>query len=331
MNCRGHKPFLLKPAGKDYLWGGHRLKDDYSKDIDMTPLAETWECSTHPDGLSIVDSGEFKGKTLKEVLQCHPEYVGTNPVCIDGELPILIKFIDAQRKLSVQVHPDDEYAMTNENGQRGKTEMWYVLDAQENAKLVYGFKRTISEQMVRSALETGNIEKYLQYVTVQKNDVFLINAGTVHAIGEGIIIAEIQENSNLTYRLYDYNRVDDQGNKRELHVDKALEVADLHSIKTPRQPMRTLKYRRGMAVELLCSCQYFQVERILMNTRQQSDVSEFHTGSESFFVLLCIEGEGSLLLSENTIQFVKGDCIFIPANSADLKIEGRAQLLQIRC
>ena len=229
------KPFLLKPAAKDYLWGGSRLNDDFSKNIDMQPLAETWECSTHPDGPSVIASGEFEGMELAELLRRFPEFIGehprSNPYLEAGELPILIKFIDAKKDLSVQVHPDDEYARNKEGELFGKTEMWYVLDAAKDAKLVYGFYHDMDKKKLRHSIENGTVEKYLQKVPVHRDDVFFIEAGTVHAIGAGALIAEIQENSNLTYRLYDYNRRDKQGKLRELHVDKALDVVDLRQVR----------------------------------------------------------------------------------------------------
>lgn len=325
------KPFLLKPTGKDYLWGGNRLNEDFSKGIDMEPLAETWECSTHPDGPSVVVGGEYDGMSLTEVLRSHPEYLGTHPRT-EGELPILIKFIDAKKDLSVQVHPSDEYAFTHENGQMGKTEMWYVLDAASDAKLVYGFRNNMTKEKLRKSLEAGTVEKYLQKVSVEKDDVFYIEAGTVHAIGAGALIAEIQENSNLTYRMFDYNRRDKNGNLRELHIDKALEVAKLESSAEPRQPMRVLKYRRGYASELLCRCRYFEVERWLLNTERYKSMADVQTRSNSFEVLLCTKGCGSLIGSDGvTINFFKGDCIFIPADSEPLKLHGRAQLLKVNC
>lgn len=324
-------PFLLKPAGKDYLWGGSRLNDDFSKGIDMEPLAETWECSTHPDGPSIVASGIYTGKTLTEVLKEHPEYLGTHPRT-RGELPILIKFIDAKKDLSVQVHPDDAYAMEHENGSLGKTEMWYVLDAAKDARLIYGFYHDMKKETLQKSLENGTVEKYLQKVPVKKDDVFYIEAGTVHGIGAGTLIAEIQENSNLTYRLYDYDRVDKHGKKRELHIEKALAVADLKSSAAPRQPMRVLKYQKGCATELLCRCKYFQVERQLINTERCREMADFQTGSNSFQVLLCIGGCGVILTdSGESIRFFKGDCIFVPAYSVRLKLHGRAQMLKIGC
>jgi len=329
MNGR-NKPFLLCPAGKDYLWGGSRLNDDFSKDIAMEPLAETWECSTHPDGPSRVGSGAFTGKSLTEVLKEHPELLGTHPRT-QGELPILIKLIDAKRDLSVQVHPDDDYAYEHEKGALGKSEMWYVLDAKKDTRLVYGFSHDIQKEKLRQSIIDGTIEKYLQKVPVRKDDVFYIEAGTVHAIGAGALIAEIQESSNLTYRLYDYNRVDKNGKKRELHIEKALDVAELNSSSEPLQPMRVLKYRKGYASELLCRCKYFQVERMLLNTEQNRELVDFRTLENSFHVLLCTEGCGVILGEDTMLNFFKGDCIFVPANSIPLKIHGKAQMLNVSC
>lgn len=326
------EPFLLKPVGKDFLWGGSRLNDDFSKKIEMEPLAETWECSTHPDGISTVDSGRFKGMLLSEVLKEHPEYLGTHPRTKNGELPILVKFIDAKKDLSVQVHPDDEYAKEHENGSLGKTEMWYVLDAAKDAKLIYGFYHDMDRETLQKSLLDGTVEKYLQKVKIKKDDVFYVEAGKVHGIGAGALIAEIQENSNLTYRLYDYNRVDKNGKSRTLHIDKALEVADLKSSAAPRQPMRVLNYRQGCATELLCRCRYFQVERLLVNTERCRQMADFQTGANSFSVLLCTNGCGTLFGEQGEpINFFRGDCIFVPANSIPLKIHGRAQLLKIGC
>lgn len=325
-----NKPFLLKPVGKDYMWGGNRLNDEFSKDIDMSPLAETWECSTHPDGPSIVCSGEFAGKTLQVVLKEHPEYLGKhkNP---NGEIPILIKFIDAKKDLSVQVHPSDEYARDYENGQLGKTEMWYVLEATKDAKLVYGLSCDCDENMIRQSIEEGTVEKYLQKVPVKKDDLFFIESGTIHAIGAGALIAEIQENSNLTYRLYDYNRVDKNGNKRELHIDKAMAVSNLKSMAEPKQPLRVLKYRPGVASELLCRCKYFEAYRMLVNTDRRQ-IIRYQSDSINFRVLLCVDGCGTIAYDndDTSLKFYKGDCIFVPADSVQIIIHGKAQFLDVR-
>ena len=323
-----NQPFLLKPSGKDYLWGGQRLNTEFEKGIDMSPLAETWECSTHPDGPSFVASGEFDGESLAEVIKQHPEYLGTRHAG-ETELPILIKFIDAKSDLSVQVHPDDEYAKKYENGQLGKTEMWYVLDATKDAKLVYGFRNNTDEAEIRSAIESGTLMKYLQTVPVKKDDLFFIEAGTVHAIGAGCLIAEIQENSNLTYRLYDYDRVGKDGKKRELHVDKAMRVSKMTSSAEPRQPLRVLKYQPGVASELLSRCKYFEVYRMLVNTERRQEV-RYQADELGFRVLLCVSGCGNISFGTESFRFYKGDCIFVPADSEELKIHGQAQFLDVR-
>lgn len=333
LNCNSNvnAPFLLSPIGKDYIWGGNRLNDDYGKSIDICPLAETWECSTHPAGLSVVSSGEFLGTSLREVLKKHPDFLGEHFKTLE-ELPILIKLIDAKKDLSIQVHPSDEYARINENGQRGKTEMWYVLDATKDAKIVYGFHHTTNKNTIKKSITDGSIVHYLQYIGIKANDVFLIDAGTVHAIGAGALIAEIQENSDLTYRLYDYDRVDNDGEKRKLHIDKALAVANLSQSSEPIQPMRVLKYNPGCASELLCRCKYFQVERLLINTERQRKFVTYATNNLSFQILLCIEGCGTVLFGKGeSLQFFKGDCIFVPANSLEIKIHGRTKFLKVTC
>ena len=255
----------LQPVGKDYLWGGTRLREEYGKKIDITPLAETWECSVHPDGPSVVTNGEFKGKTLADVLKDHPEYLGSKVSSgiddKDSELPVLIKFIDAKKDLSVQVHPNDEYAKIHEND-NGKTEMWYVLDAEESASLIYGFQHQVTEEILRKAVATGTLDRHLQKVEVHKGDVYYVPAGIVHGIGAGIMVAEIQESSNVTYRVYDYDRVDKDGKRRELHFDKSVEVMDMDVAPDVKQKPRMVKYYPGCSRELLCQCKYFETERV---------------------------------------------------------------------
>lgn len=325
------RPFLLKPAGKDYLWGGTRLNDDFRKDIPMNPLAETWECSTHPDGLSLVASGEHAGKTLKETLGERPEYLGERLAC-QGGFPILIKFIDAREDLSIQVHPDDAYAAVNENGSLGKTEMWYVMDAEEDTRISYGFNHDITREALEKSLREGSVEKNLQKVKAKKDDVFFIPAGTVHGLGAGALVAEIQECSNITYRMYDYDRMDKDGKPRQLHIEKAVDVAKLYGSDKPRQPMRALKYKKGSALELLCRCKYFQVERMLLNTEHCREMVDYQTRENSFQVLLCLKGCGSLFMeTDGRLNFFKGDCIFVPARSVPMKLHGSAQMLVVSC
>lgn len=324
-----NKPFLLAPAGKDYLWGGNRLKTDFNKNIDITPLAETWECSTHPDGPSVVNSGEYEGWTLLQVLKECPQYLGTNNAD-SSDLPVLIKFIDAEKDLSVQVHPSDEYAMEYENGSLGKTEMWYVLDATEDAKLVYGFNQDVNEETLRQALNQGKLEEYLNTVSIEKGDVFFIPSGQVHAIGAGALIAEIQQNSNLTYRLYDYNRRDKDGNLRELHIDKALVVSNMSSSSKPSMTTTEIRSTKEYDIEQISKCKYFQVDKINIHTAGDITV-DYNTGEESFNVLLCVDGQGILAVDKEAFDINKGDCVFVPANSVRMKISGNMQILRTSC
>lgn len=324
----GRKPMLLRPSGKDYLWGGRRLNDEYEKNINLSPLAESWECSTHPDGPSYVCGGEFDGQELAEVLGQHPEYLGGRH---EGEksLPVLIKLIDAKQDLSVQVHPTDEYAKAHESGQHGKTEMWYVLDAGKDATIVYGLNRECTREELRRAVADGTVMRYMQRIPIHRDDLFFIPAGTIHAIGSGALVAEIQESSNLTYRLYDYDRVDKNGRARELHIDKALDVAELRASAEPRQPLRVLKYRQGCALELLCRCKYFEVYRMLVNTERRQQV-HYRADELAFRVLLCINGCGTITFEGGAQSFYKGDCIFVPADSVMLTLHGQAQFLDVR-
>jgi len=316
----------LIPAGKDYLWGGTRLREEYGKKINLTPLAETWECSAHPDGPSTVMNGAFKGKTLTDVLKQHPEYLGTKAK--NNELPILVKLIDAKRDLSIQVHPSDEYAWKYER-QSGKTEMWYVIDADEGTNLIYGFRHKVTKSILKRAIETGTLDKHLQKVPVHKDDVFYVPSGIVHGIGAGILIAEIQENSNVTYRVYDYDRVDQTGKKRELHFDKAIQVMDMGIAPDVKQKPRMVRYYPGCSRELLCRCKYFEVERV-----QVSKGFSFSVLDSSFQVLMCLEGYGEIETATNgvkPIRFQKGETMFIPAGIGRCRILGDVEVLKIRC
>ena len=329
-----NEPFLLRPAYKDYLWGGRRLKDDFGKETDLSPLAESWECSTHPDGESAAAGGKHDGEPLSRIMKENPGYMGRHPLSHGlpaGQLPVLVKLIDAAERLSVQVHPSDEYAREHEGGRQGKTEMWYVLDARKDTKLAYGFLHDMERGVLEKAASDGTVLNHLQYVEIRKNDVFFIGAGTVHALGAGALVAEIQENSNLTYRLYDYGRTDRDGRQRPLHIRRALEAADLRAAVQPRQPMRVLRYEAGFAAELLCRCRYFQTERILLNTERVRGMAGLQTGDGTFNVLLCVDGCGVLYWEAGMIPFFKGDSIFVPASSVLCRLHGKAQMLRVSC
>lgn len=304
------KPLKLSPAFKDYLWGGTKLKTLYNKKSDLEKVAESWELSTHKDGESVIRDGEYMGMSLSSfVAQDKENILGKNASKFEF-FPILIKFIDALDSLSIQVHPSDEYALTHEK-EYGKTEMWYILDCEEGAFLYYGFNREITKEEFRKRLEDNTILDVLNKVYVKKGDVFFINAGTVHAIGKGIMICEIQQNSNTTYRVYDYNRKDKFGNLRDLHIDKAIDVSYL----SPCEPYK----QEG---NVLASCDYFTVLKYEVDGE-----NEFYVSDDCFRSVIVTEGAGELILNDYSLSFEKGDSIFIPAQNGKVNIKGNCEII----
>ncbi len=304
----------LKPACKDYLWGGHRLVDEYNIDYDGDILAEAWELSAHPDGPSMITNGKYAGKSLREYLEIEGmDVLGTHCRRF-REFPILTKFIDARDNLSIQVHPNNAFALQNEN-QYGKTEMWYVLDAEPGAFLYYGFRREISREEFRERIENNTLLEVLNPVPVKKGDILFIESGTLHAIGKGILIAEIQQNSNVTYRIYDYGRVGKDGKKRDLHIEKALAV-------TNRIPI----VARGDSYPHVADCDYFTVDKLDLDGRLTYRM-QGNVGEESFLSILILDGEGTITNRGEKITYRKGDSIFLPAGSGEFAIEGRCDAL----
>lgn len=319
------EPMLLQPVGKETIWGGDRLKNEFHKSFNIENLGETWECSVHSHGSSVVVNGEFRGQSLKSVLAAHPEFMGSKVP--DGEeLPILVKFIDAKQDLSLQVHPDDDYSSKNEQ-QKGKTEMWYVMDAVPGSRLVHGFMHKMTKKLLLEALADGSILEQIQQVEVKDGDVFFTPAGTIHGIGAGCLIAEIQENSDVTYRVYDYDRLDKNGQKRELHLDKALEVMNYSIGESLKQKPRLVHYYPGSSREILCRCKYFDTEKIKVTKGMAFSVLD-----TSFQVLLCLDGEAGIETSaySKPLRFKKGDCIFLPAGLGRCFVIGECEFLKVR-
>ncbi len=304
------KPIKLIPAFKDYIWGGRRLVEEYNKQCDFERVAESWELSTHKDGASIVKDGAFKGLTLSEYIKVNEHDVLGENVKEFENFPMLIKFIDAKEALSIQVHPDDEYSLKH-NGEYGKTEMWYILDCDADSYLYYGFKKEISKEEFRKSIEENTILEYLNKVEVKKGDVFFIKSGTVHAIGKGIVICEVQQNSNSTYRVYDYDRTDKDGNKRPLHIEQAIDVA-----KT--QPPQNYK-REG---NVLARCKYFTVEEVQVDGKASVNVTD-----KTFKSVIVVDGQGNLSNGEEKMEFKKGDSIFIPAQNDVFEVRGKCRLI----
>lgn len=390
----------IHPACKQYLWGGEKLIREYGISSPNTPLAEAWVLSAHSDGDSRISFSEgelcsegketsegkvcsegkessegesfseeessSEGESFAEYLKCHPEAVGSFGKAFPF-FPTLIKLIDAKKALSIQVHPDDSFALSRE-GQYGKTEMWIVLEREEGAFLYFGFQKDYTEEEIRRAIEAENFPSLLCKVMVEPGDVFFIPAGTVHAIGAGILLAEVQQNSNLTYRVYDYGRKDAQGNTRELHVEKALEVMNRKQLSAYRQEAFKKQGKKPVGekaagesatgekaagknvyLEQIGSCEYFTVDRLFL------EENAFYSGKlteESFLSLLVLEGEGVLTVEtkhakekhpdgspeykEETYSskgqkskcFVKkGESYFLPAEEGQWSLKGTGKFL----
>ena len=309
---RSMQPMKLSPVYKDMIWGGSGLREYLHKPIPSEHTGESWEVSAHPSGQSRIAGGPCQGMTLGEaVSSLGADLVGTEVWKRYGDkFPLLIKFIDAHDKLSVQVHPNDEQAIRLEGaGESGKTEMWYVLHAQPGAKLVYGFKREIAEDELEDSIASGTIESLLNWVDVKAGDTFFIPAGTLHAIGAGILIAEIQQSSDTTYRVYDYNRLGLDGKPRQLHVEKALQVVNRAS---------SMGEERSDIDAGVC-CPFFETKRVRFDGEEAMAVSR-----ERFEILICLEGSGMA----NNVEFSNGDVILLPAAMGTCLIKGKGMLLK---
>jgi mannose-6-phosphate isomerase len=310
------KPIKLVPEFKEIIWGGNKLKTDYNKVSDLNNIAESWELTVRDDGMNIIANGEFAGLTMQEYIDKNGFEVVTNKEL--DRFPLLIKFIDAEDNLSIQVHPDDEYGLLKANS-LGKTEMWYVIDAKPGAKLVYGLKPGCDVRSLGEAISNGTVEDQLNYVNVKKGDVFFIPSGLVHAIGAGILLAEIQQNSNITYRVYDYNRLGKDGKPRELHVTDALNVI----VNRSEYEIDKIRYSKGEKTSTcLASCEFFTVDKYDIDGEKA-----FSTNVESFNSVLCLDGNAEITYNNEKFPLVKGDSYFIPANMGDYSIEGKAQVI----
>lgn len=304
-----YTPIKLIPAVKDYLWGGRRLITDFNIKTYLDKAAEGWMLSTHPYGESIVASGRAAGKTLSEYISENGrECIGANAAAFDF-FPVLIKLIDAKDNLSIQVHPNDEYALRVE-GEYGKTEVWYIADCEPGAYLYYGLNRRVTKEEFIEHIESNTLLEILNKVPVHKGDVFFIPSGTIHAICAGILICEIQQNSNTTYRVYDYDRRGKDGKPRELHIAKAAEVADLFP--APAQ--------EKLPENMIARCKYFTAERVICH-----DTLSVNVSSDCFRSLVIMDGSGTLEMNGTVIELNKGDSIFIPAQDGSFILSGELE------
>ncbi|MBQ8370907.1 MAG: class I mannose-6-phosphate isomerase [Clostridia bacterium] len=316
-------PILLRPVSKEIIWGGSKLKNDYGKSAPFDKIAESWELTVRPDENSVIANGKYAGMTLGQYISAdRARILGTNGVKYD-RFPLLIKFIDAADKLSIQVHPDDAYGLANE-GELGKTEMWYIMDCEPGACLVYGLKEGCTTEEFAAAVAQGRTEEMLNFVPVKKGDVYFIPAGQVHAIGAGILIAEIQQNSNVTYRVYDYNRPGADGKPRELHTAKAIDVVKLRS-EAEIDAIRFAQPKPQGNYEVLASCDYFTTRKYVTDS---DNVAVFHAHKTSFLSLLILDAEDAVLDNgHEQLPLRKGDSYFLPAGSGEYIITGKSEFL----
>jgi len=320
-------PLKFLPVYKDYLWGGRNL-EKLGKKLPEGKVAESWEISCHPDGENVIANGQFQGMKLSEYINAmQHKAMGTDISWKPGDrFPLLIKLIDANDRLSVQVHPDDEYAALHEQDRSGKNEMWYIIWAKPGAKLVYGVKPGTTREMFIQALEKGTIEQYLNFIEVSDGDVIDIPAGTLHAIGEGIILAEVQQNSNNTYRVYDYDRVDKDGKKRPLHIRKALDVINfsINSINEERRKGKLIYSSDRCTVTGLVKNKFFSVELYDIHIRLEDTAD----GSR-FYTYTFIEGEGNILYQgKHEMDIRRGESVFIPACMGNYMISGKFKAIK---
>ena len=313
-------PLTFEPIFKERIWGGTKLKDYLNKPITSEVTGESWELSTVPESISVVNNGELKGKNLNELIDLYPkELLGKEVFKQFGkQFPLLFKYLDAKTDLSIQLHPNDELAKARHNS-FGKTEMWYVMQADENARLIVGFKENSSKEAYLQKLESNDILSLLNEIPVKKGDVFLLETGTIHAIGAGIVIAEIQQTSDITYRIYDWDRVDANGNKRELHTELAVDAINYKTTAAKKEYSASENKSTS-----LVDCPFFKTNIIPLNGEILIDKND-----DSFMVLMCTDGSFELHLNEEKYLYQTGDTVLIPALLTSFLLNGKATLLEI--
>ncbi|MEI6752325.1 MAG: type I phosphomannose isomerase catalytic subunit [Paludibacter sp.] len=317
-------PLKFSPILKDKIWGGTKLQQLFGKQGSTSKLGESWELSGYDGDESVVTNGLLAGNNLAELIEIYMgDLVGDKIYDAFGlSFPLLFKLIDANENLSIQVHPGDEIAADRHNSY-GKTEMWYVVDADFGAELIIGFTHDCDRDEYLDALEVGEVETLLQKVQVTKGDVLFIPAGLVHAIGKGIVVAEIQQSSDITYRIYDYKRVDDNGNERELHTEEALDVINFSASKVPKTSYNPLLNE----ITPLVDCDYFTTNMI----RFDAPVTRNYGELDSFVAYMCLEGNMVIEYNNEKTIVNKGDTILVPAIIKELALipEAEATLLEV--
>lgn len=313
-------PLQFYPILKERIWGGQKLKTQFNKEIVSDITGESWELSTVDDNISQVSNGLYKGILFTELIESAPEAILGKRVYdqYGTQFPLLFKFLDAKDDLSIQLHPNDELAKKRHNS-LGKTEMWYVVQADPESKIIVGFKEDSSEEEYLENLKNKSLVNILETIKVKTGDVFFLETGTVHAIGAGVVIAEIQQTSDITYRLYDFDRKDANGNKRELHIDLALEAINYKKVNTRRVYGKEVNQSNPVV-----SCPFFTTNFIPLQGK-----TSISKKGESFTVYMCVEGQFSIEVNNEIYSYKKGDTVFIPAALNEYNLEGNASILEI--
>lgn len=324
-------PLIFEPALKDYIWGGRNLETVFGRNLPPdTDIAESWEIAAHPDGESVVANGDYAGLTLSELHQkLGLDLIGERSRWAQerDKFPLLIKLLDANRPLSVQVHPHDEYALEHEGNELGKTEMWVILDAQPDAAVIFGVKNGTTPDAFRHAIADGELEQYLHYVPVEAGDFIDVPAGTLHAILDGILIAEIQQNSNTTYRVYDWNRVGNDGKPRPLHVEKAMDVINFEQVEPSVGEERIVSSDDAILRATLVENEYFTVERL---TFGEGGKFAGNCDGSTFEIWGTIDGETTLTGGGMTIDLSCIRFTLLPAKMGAFEISAEQPAVMLR-
>jgi len=319
MNTK-HYPLVFEPILQDRIWGGTKLKTDLGKNIPTQTTGESWELSAVEGNVSVVKNGAFAGKPLTDLLEDYPDDILGTAVHkrFGKQFPLLFKFLDAREDLSIQVHPNDALAKERHNS-FGKTEMWYVMQADEGSRIIVGFNHKSSAEEYLEKLESKKLIDILNEVPAKKGDVYFLETGTIHAIGAGIVIAEIQQTSDITYRIYDWDRVDANGNGRQLHVQEALDAMNYNTTDTQKEYTKEENTSNAMV-----DCPYFTTNFLPLN-----GTANITKNGESFTVYICTEGEYTIEMDGETYNFKKGDTVLVPAAVGAFSLAGEATLLEI--
>jgi len=313
-------PLQFRPILKDRIWGGEKLKTVLNKPITSKITGESWEISTVEGDVSVIENGIFKGQSLNDIIAEFPnEILGTAVHNQFGkQFPLLFKYLDAREDLSIQVHPNDKLAKKRHHS-FGKTEMWYIMQADENARIIVGFKEKSTPEAYLQNLENKTLTSILNDITVKSGDVFFLETGTVHAIGAGMVVAEIQQTSDITYRLYDFDRKDANGNTRELHVDLALDAINYNSFETKKEYTKATNSSNSVV-----DCPYFTTNFIPLDGNLA-----IRNDGKSFKVYMCVEGNFEITMDDFTKTYQKGDTVLIPATVNQFVLVGKASILEI--